>query len=226
MHNLTKQQISLLSTRLVEFQNKFSSMSKEDRQWVIQNTSEAIKMFIEAVKNRKIDKSVILKLIFGDQPFVIKALDGSCLIHEAEKTFKSYIDPNFVDWGLNKTGIATPETQIRVDEVVGEGTFMNIFGFLPATWNQKWLSQNQVIEFCETLHGWLRQDECATMFLCKIDENKSVNEEKPQDDLVVVFVDVISGGLDVDVFRLDDVIVWGEGYRYRVVSPQLVPLEV
>ncbi|MFA5109205.1 MAG: hypothetical protein WC458_01535, partial [Patescibacteria group bacterium] len=84
-------------------------------------------------------------------------------------------------------------------------------------------SQDQVIEFCETFSSWLRREGNTTMFLCKIDENKIIEEDKPQDNLVVVYVRVFSGGLDVGVDRLEYDGVWRGESRHRVVSPQLIP---
>ena len=200
-------------------QSLFNSALKK----LVNSSEEELDDFLK----RKIDikiKDGILRLISGDQNLILKALDGSRLIYQAKKTFKSFIDSDFINWGLNKSGIATLEIPVKVDEIIGDGTFMNIFSSLPGTWNQKWLSQNQIIEFCETLPHWLRQERNATMFLCKIDENKPINENKPQDNLVVVYVSVSSDGLDVYVHRLEYDYVWGGGYRPRVVSPQLIPL--
>jgi len=47
-----QKQCSKLAGALTEHQNRFSAMSTKDRQWVIQNTVEAIAIFAEAVKNR------------------------------------------------------------------------------------------------------------------------------------------------------------------------------
>jgi hypothetical protein len=169
-------------------------------------------------------KPSILRLISNGQTLTLKALDGQRLIYNSKKTFKSYIDQNFVDWDLNKTGVATPETLVQVHEIVDNGTFIDIFSSIPGNWNQKWLSQNQVIDFCETLPDWLIQNRHATMFLVKKDENKSVDEDNPQENLVVVNVDVLSDGLYVRVSCLEHNLVWLGEYRNCVVSPQLIPL--
>lgn len=163
----------------------------------------------------------ILRLISGDHALALKALDGSRLIYKAKNTFASSIDSSFVNWGLNKNGIATPQTMIRVDEMTGAGGFVDIFQSLHGTWNQKWVSQNQVIEFCEGLPNWLRQAEVATMFLCKKDEYQPVDENKPQDNLVVVRVFVLSNDLvGVNVRHLENIPIWRGGYRRRIVSPE------
>jgi len=58
---MSEQQISKLASALVEHQSTFGSMSTDNRQWVIQNTKEAIALFAEAVKNRA--GTVVQKLL-------------------------------------------------------------------------------------------------------------------------------------------------------------------
>ena len=188
---------------------------------LVNSTEEELDNFLKKkIENRV--KVGISRLISDGHILSIKALDGKRLIYNSKKTFKSYIDSNFVNWNLNKSGVATAETPVQVQEIFQDGTFMDIFVALPGTWNQKWVSQNQIIEFCETLPDWLRQGGYATMFLVKKDENKPVDEADPQDNLVVVYVFVHSDGLNVYVHRLEnDYVCYGES-RHRVVSPQLL----
>ena len=162
----------------------------------------------------------ILRLISGEENLILKASDGSRLIYQSANTFKSHLDPDFIAWGLNKKGIATTETRIQIHEMIAEDNFMAIFKSLPGSWAQKVLSQNQIIDFCEQLPEWLKSDACATMFLCRIDETKEVDEKNPQNNLVVVSVSV-GAGLRARIFRLDNDHVWGAGYARRVVVPQV-----
>jgi len=168
-------------------------------------------------------KTGILRLISGNEVIKIKALDGRDLIYKAGKVFKSFLDGDFRNWGLTKKGIATIEAPVQVHEMVGNGRFLEILQSLPGTWNQKWLSQSQVIEFCKTHARWLRQGGNATFFLIKKDENKPIDENHPEDNLVVVHVRVLFDGLHVYVNRLEVGHVWIGGSRRRVVSPQLMP---
>jgi hypothetical protein len=214
--------LGLIKTTIERAQNEKSLFNSALKK-LVNSSEEELDNFLKGKIDIRI-KDGILRLISDNQTISLKSLTGKRLIYQAEKIFKSYIDPDFVNWGLNKFGIATPETLIKVDEVVSNGKFMDVFRALPGTWNQKWLSQNQVIEFCETFSSWLKQGGDATMFLCKIDENKLIDENKPQDNLFVVYVRVRSDGLDVRVFRLERDYVWRGGARHRVVSPQLIPL--
>lgn len=165
----------------------------------------------------------ILSLIPGCGGLFLKALDGSRLIYKSKKTFLSLLDNDFQNWGLIKKGIPTPEIPINVHEMIANSTFLDIFSSLPGPWKQKWLSQHQVIEFCETLPQWLRQDGYGTFFLIKKDENLPIDENNPIANLVVVDVCVNSNGLIVDVYRLENDRVWDGQDRRRVVSPKLMP---
>ncbi len=151
----------------------------------------------------------------------LKALDGGRLICDAKSTFKSGVDNKFVTWGINKLGVASSETLVQVHDIMQDSTFMDIFSALPGTWNQKWLSQNQVIEFCETFFEWLRRNGGTTIFLVKKDESKPVDEDKPLDNLVVVCVVVYSDGLGAFYRRLSLRSIWIGEHHNRVVSPQI-----
>ena len=165
----------------------------------------------------------ILRLISDGEALGLKELDGKRIIYNSKKTFLSFIDEDFKNWNLNKEGVATPETPVQVNEIVQDSTFMEIFSALAGMWNQKWVSQHQVIEFCENLFAWLSPTG-ATMFLVKKDENQPIDEANPQDNLVVVLVRVYSVGLIVSMNPLENGYRWFAEFLRRVVSPQLIPL--
>jgi hypothetical protein len=160
----------------------------------------------------------ILRLISSGHDLKLKASDGSRLICEATDVFK-HISSNCIKLGINKPGIATPEILPDVHEMVSDGTFMDIFLELLGNWNEKWLSQDKVVDFCETFPHWLNQ-KGLTVFLLKRDENKPIDEMKPGDNLVVVRVLVDNDDLYVSAFHLEDANVWHGVHRHRVVSPQ------
>ena len=54
-----QQQISKLAGALTEHQHHFGAMPIEDRQWVIQNTKDAITLFTQAVRNRDVVSSIM-----------------------------------------------------------------------------------------------------------------------------------------------------------------------
>jgi len=62
---MSEQQISKMAGALTEHQQHFGTMPTEDRQWVIQNTKDAITLFAEAVKNRAVKEvKKLLRFIF------------------------------------------------------------------------------------------------------------------------------------------------------------------
>ena len=161
----------------------------------------------------------ILRLISGGHSLKLKATKGKRLICDAKKTFKSFIDADFSNFGINKPWAPRPEMPIQVHEIVGDAEFLGIFKALPGTWAEKWISQDQIIQFCEKLPKWLRQEGYGTFFLTKKDENQPINEDKPEDNLVVVYVLVLADGLLVRVCSLAIGHLWYGPRRHRLVSP-------
>lgn len=212
--------LGLIKTTIERVQNEKSLFNSALKK-LINSTEEELDNFLKMKIKLKPQQGILL-LISGGKSLKLKALDGSRRICKSKKTFKSFIDGDFENWGINKKGVATPETPVQVHEMVGDGTFVDIFRSLPGTWNQKWVSQDQVIEFCESLPDWLRQEGYGTFFLVRKDENKPIDETKPEENLVVALVYVSSDGLLVYVGRLERGDVWSAEYRLRVVSPQLV----
>ena len=164
----------------------------------------------------------ILKLISGQEKLIIRALDGRFIIVQAKNIFRANIDPHFIQWRLSKLGIATPEISVEVHEMIKDASFMDIFNSLPGTLEQKWLTQNQVIEFCTIWPDWLRTGGFATMFLCKKDENKPIDEANSQDNLIEVGVREKPEGLSVAVNRFDYTYIWAAKYHRRVVVPIII----
>jgi hypothetical protein len=118
---MTEQQIPKLVASLVEHQNAFSHISTEDGQWAIQNTVEAIDLFVVAVANRakrvaeKIEKKLLesvgtvtvsatTKKFRAGANFKLKQDGGVC----------SYLGDNFKSWFLEGDG--------KTEEQMGEQT--------------------------------------------------------------------------------------------------------
>lgn len=142
---------------------------------------------------------------------MIEALDGKAYISDAKKTFKSGIDGDFKNWGLNQSGPATAETLVDVSEMVKDATFVQIFTGITPDLDKLVLTQTQIIRFCEKHPTWLRQEGYATFFLTKVGG-----------EYFVVHVFVSSDGLEVCVYQFLHDGVWRAVARPRVVSPQLV----
>jgi hypothetical protein len=167
----------------------------------------------------------ILRLISGGQRIALGALDGSKFIYQAKDVFKSLIDPMFSDpsnRGMNAHSKLTPATSVNVYKTIRHGVYEEIFGSLPGTWEEKSMSQHQILEFCRIFSEWLKKDMYSTIFLCKINEHKSVHENYLDGNLMVVRVRVFSEGLRVSkrCLAVDD-IWYGEDNTSHVVIPQL-----
>jgi hypothetical protein len=162
-------------------------------------------------------ESNILNLLFGSEKLYLSESDGRAIIAKAEDVFKSWIDFDFQNWGLNKESKVTPETEVRIYEMVKSATFKDMFTSLSDDLDSLCLTQSQIIDFCEKHRNHLRQDGCGTFFLTKKDFEKPATE----DNLFVVGVVVRSGGLNVLLFHVDRADVWNVDCRLRVVVPKL-----
>jgi hypothetical protein len=214
-------EFGLINEMLVEKIKDGESLFYKALQKLIYSTEEELDDFLK----RRITSQVageILRLISSNCSLALRALDGSRLIYDADKTFVQCIDQDFVKWGTNNPGISTLETSIQVHEMIKKGTALDIFSALPGNWNEKWLSQNQVIEFCEVYPDWLRQNGNGTFFLIKKDESTPVNIIKPENDFIVAGVYVYFGGLRIGAEPLRHGNVWHGEYNYRVVSPERI----
>jgi len=152
----------------------------------------------------------------------IKALDGKLKIAEARQIFRSHIDLQFsLDGLLSNPGQATVQTALQIAETTRDAKFREIFGAWSGSWEQKCLTQNQIIEICSTLKPYLPA-KATTMFLCKINEFYPVQESNPESNLMVVFVIANSDGLRVYCRDLNHKVVWLCFYHHLVFSPALV----
>lgn len=163
----------------------------------------------------------ILQLISGREPLLIPALDGKRLIHSAHDIFQE-IDLNFVIHGLVVTSAPTKEQEVEVYGLGKDATLMEMFTHSTNNWNQKFLTQNQVIEFFEQLSSWLPDVEMAkTFFLCKRDETRPINKSNLTDNLAVVGVYCWEQELNVELYQLSDPRIWFARHEHQIVIPKL-----
>jgi len=154
--------------------------------------------------------SNILRLLFLGETITLAPCDGTQTLAQAKKTFLSYLDTNFKNWGLDKQGEPTEETQVQVYEMAKDATFAQMFSSLGNDLDKLCLTQHQIKQFCEKHSSWLRTDGYATFFLFKV-----------EDQFFVACVGVGSDGLGVYVSRFGYDGVWHAAYAHRVVVPQL-----
>lgn len=155
-----------LVKKIIERVKDENSFFEEALKEFVNSTEEELEAFLKRKITFKAPKETSC-LISGDNILTIKALDGSRLICDARDTFRAGIDHNFINWGINKPGLTTPEITVQVHEIRESANFMEMFKSLPGIWGQKYLSQDQVIDFCENLSGWLKREGRNTFFLIK-----------------------------------------------------------
>ena len=118
---MTEQQIPKLVASLVEHQNKLAPLSKEDGQWVIQNTTDAIALFIRAIQGRQeteprseniLDLVSTVTIPATTEEFIARdhfVVDTS----KKAKVKISYLGDNFRKNFLGKTEEVIPEITLR-----------------------------------------------------------------------------------------------------------------
>ena len=151
----------------------------------------------------------ILNLLSRGESLVLDVVDGTETLANATDIF-AYIDSDFRNWGTDRKGPATKETNVAVYEMVKDATFSQMFGSLSSDLNNLCLTQAQIINFVKKYRRWLHTDGYATFFLFESGGG-----------FFVASVDLDSGGgLGVLVRRLENSNVWNAGIRHRLVLPK------
>ena len=108
---MTEQQIPKLVASFVEHQNAFSQISTEDGQWAIQNTVEAIDLFVAAVANRakQVAEKIVEKLLEIVGTVTVPATTkmfraGASFLLKQDGGICSYLGDNFKHWFLEGDG--------------------------------------------------------------------------------------------------------------------------
>jgi hypothetical protein len=144
---------------------------------------------------------------------VLKACDGKQTIaKDGKSVFTGWIDRDFVHYGANEPGPATPETPVTVYELVKDASFARMFGSLSNDNDKLVLTQAQILEFVRDHENLLRTDGYATFFLFKSNGKFFVARVRG---------DVAGLGADVRHFEYD--YTWFARFGHRVVVPQLAP---
>ncbi|MEI7451795.1 MAG: hypothetical protein WCK37_01175 [Candidatus Falkowbacteria bacterium] len=160
-------------------------------------------------------KNYILRPLILDETMLIEDIVNSEVsIAKAKATFKSHIDDNFKNWGLDKSSVDTAEINVKPFELIANAKFAEIFTSFSNDLDELCFTQAQIIRFCEKYPRQLRQDGNANFFLMK--EN---------DEYFVVSVGVGSGGLGVHVRRFDSGNVWDAAYLHGVFVPATCTLK-
>ncbi len=152
-----------------------------------------------------------VKLISGAETLSLDATDGSEMIGTADDLFTGYLDGDFKNYGCNVKSKPTGKMNVAVHEMIKDGAYAKIFGYMSEDLNILCLTQPQIIQFVKKHRKWLRTDGYTTLFLFKVGE-----------EFFVAYVSLDSDGfLGVFVGRFSRGLVWNAENRRRFVVPQL-----
>ncbi|MEI7452182.1 MAG: hypothetical protein WCK37_03160 [Candidatus Falkowbacteria bacterium] len=164
------------------------------------------------------------KLSLAGVSMPIKALDGSKLIGSANFIFKLFISSDFINsFFSQRSKIPSRSHYLRMYKIEGtEFTLADIFSVYHKTWDERVLTQNQVVEFC-TVYG-----ECLkgnfSFFLCKKDEYQMIDINNLSANLFVVLVQGHTvrekSEFAVYTLELDDPHLWMDREYYQFIMPE------
>jgi hypothetical protein len=166
--------------------------------------AEAPKM-IEVPEEMK----VYLERLYETGSIVIPSIDGTDIPSMSKDVFDGWIDPDFVNWGIDLSSGPTEAQSVEVYELVLDGNFKTILESLGRPLDKLFFTFSQVKAFCRDHKDKLRTQGYTTFFPFKVGKARFVAH---------VFVD--SSGLNVYVFRFSYVVVWYAVGRHRIVLPQ------
>jgi hypothetical protein len=169
---------------------------------------------------RKEQRPCFLRLISDDEKLILPLSSGSRYIANEKNVFKSFIDSDFVQWGLNKPSYVTKETKFTIYEVTQDASLLQMYESLPGRWDQKIFTQNQIIDYCERFKEYLSGDFAETFFLAKRHSFRPVRESKPEENIIVVHVYAHGDGLGARAGTFDANITWESALKVRLIIPQ------
>lgn len=165
-------------------------------------------------------KGKVEYILIGES--LIPGLDGNQVIFQQAPIFNVAISEEFKKYCSDKNKKATPETLLACYEIRSMGRYGVNLRNLPGTWAQKCVTQHQAIKFCLQSKKFLATaHDASTKFLCKINENKPIDEIRPYDNLMVVSVHVYDRGMQVVCSELHFQDTWKNEYFYRIVMPKI-----
>jgi len=172
--------------------------------------------------NQLISQSLVSQTKYFRLIMSAKNLQLGCssirLIANATDVFKSGIDSDFNNYGLNMLSKSSTPARIYGYELVKGGIFKDMFLSFGVDLEKLWSRQGQVIDICSVYAKHLCQNGNANFFLIKKDEDKPATE----DNLFVVSVYVVGGGLYARVRRFSFVSGWDGDDGRRFFCPQLL----
>lgn len=169
----------------------------------------------------------ILRLISGNETLNIEALnDGNCIKDAKPNPQYVFLSNNFFIFNLNKPSHATAEMLVEVHEIIGDGTFVEVFSSLSHSLDKLVMTQSQIVYFCRKYSYWLNKEGHHTYFLTKKGDKYFVITVNANEKYFNINeVDAPESGMHIYVDPLVEYndICYGD-VGHRVVSPKLTPI--
>ena len=199
-------------SNLVELIKKFGGTMEQLYQLATPEGTETLEKVAKLIAGCATEvKTRYTRLISGGEKLIIDAASGDEMLMDAKELFQAGIDSDFVNWGADEKGSATPETAVEIREMIENATYAQMFGELSGDVNNLCFTHHQIKNFVKKHRNWLRQDGYATFFLFK-----------SKGHCFVASVHFYSDGslcVNVSRFGYDD--RWNAGNRHRLVVPRL-----
>jgi len=197
--------VGLIGAAAERVQNE-NSLFYEALKKLVNATEQEIGAYLK-IKDSHTIPSILSPLGFGNQVPKIRHLDGNRLLYDSNRLI--YVRGS---QGLSEYYVPTAAIELRIDEIIFNGSIKRIFNSLPGVWSQKWLSQNQIVEIADTLGYYFPPADKSMFVLCKKNELLPVDDDNPADNLIVLnLMPRTNGKVNVYNIPLDEI-----HYRIKV----------
>lgn len=171
--------VGLIGAAAERVQNE-DSLFYEALKKLVNASEEEIRKYLKT-KDSHTPQSIIRRIETGEKILKVRPLDGSRLLYMSDRLRYGRTRET-----LSENYVSTPETELRIDEIIFDGLVRKVFNSLPGVWAQKWLSQNQVVEIADTLSYYFPPADKSLLVLCKKNEKLPVDNDNPGDNLLML----------------------------------------
>jgi len=157
-------------------------------------------------------------------PMAIEQLNGTRLIGSAKDVFKLFISSTFLNSFFSEKSKFTTRPHYFSAYRVHDPEFVlaNIFSIWHKSWDERVVTQNQIVEFCAIYGDYLKNS--FSFFLCKKDEYSLIDQNDLSANLFVVLVQghIVREKSELAVYSLefDDKHVWKDRAYYQFIVPE------
>ena len=172
-------------------------------------------------------RNPILRQIYTDEIIKIGWCSGTRTIAGSQRTFRTYIKPDFTQRDFNYDGSATKEIEVSIYEQTAEVSRKQMFEVLNPDLDKLCLTQHQIVRFCDKQRDRIYKDGITTHFLFKKDSRFLSTKERIF--IIIVYMDFVGLGVTCReleyshrISRLEGDDLWGSTEAERLVVPKLI----